>query len=328
MYLLYLEMKRINLWEHKMKKKFTLILTLVGFSLLASACGSSDIDLDNIPNKLDECPQEAEDYDGYKDNDGCPDLDNDSDGVPDTQDQCIFDPEDRDGFNDQDGCPDNDNDGDKMPDNKDKCPNEPEDRDGFKDADGCPDPDNDGDGVLDVNDKCPIDKEDMDNFEDTDGCPEFDNDGDGIKDKFDICPLQPENVNGKEDDDGCPDRARAPLPEQFELVILFNSGTDELTYNSKVKLEEDIVKTLSIYPEHQLLVYLYMPRIELDLPEYLLLINNRSSALANYLYSKGIRENQLRIRTITEELYLKFENKSEDFNQNKKVKFVRKTIKK
>lgn len=31
----------------------------------------------------DECPKESEDYDGYRDGDGCPDPDNDSDGVCD-----------------------------------------------------------------------------------------------------------------------------------------------------------------------------------------------------------------------------------------------------
>ena len=63
--------------------------------------------------------------------------------------------EDFDGFEDSDGCPDLDNDGDGIPDARDLCPNSPEDKDGYQDADGCPDPDNDEDGVLDAQDHCP-----------------------------------------------------------------------------------------------------------------------------------------------------------------------------
>ena len=63
----------------------------------------------------------------------------DGDGVPDRLDQCPRDPEDRDGFDDADGCPEPDNDRDGLPDLDDKCPNEAEDVDGWEDSDGCPD---------------------------------------------------------------------------------------------------------------------------------------------------------------------------------------------
>ncbi|HTJ46737.1 MAG TPA: thrombospondin type 3 repeat-containing protein, partial [Kofleriaceae bacterium] len=63
----------------------------------------------------------------------------DGDGVPDRLDQCPRDPEDRDGFADEDGCPELDNDQDRIPDLEDKCPNEAEDFDGWDDSDGCPD---------------------------------------------------------------------------------------------------------------------------------------------------------------------------------------------
>jgi len=84
-----------------------------------------------------------------------PNADRDRDGVPDRLDRCPDDPEDRDGFEDDDGCPDPDNDKDGIPDTLDKCPNDPEDMDGFEDQDGCPDPDNDQDGVPDASDRCP-----------------------------------------------------------------------------------------------------------------------------------------------------------------------------
>jgi OmpA-OmpF porin, OOP family len=126
-----------------------------------------DSDGDGLNDDVDECPHDPEDFDGYQDEDGCPDPDNDNDGIPDVDDACPNDPEDVDGFEDEDGCPDHDNDGDGLADGIDECPNDPEDIDGFEDEDGCPDPDNDGDGVADVVDKCPNEY-----AETPDGCPE------------------------------------------------------------------------------------------------------------------------------------------------------------
>ena len=98
-----------------------------------------DRDHDGIPDKIDKCPDDPEDLDGFQDDDGCPDLDNDNDGVPDGRDLAPNLPEDRDGFQDEDGRPDFDNDGDGIRDADDKCPNAPEDFNGIQDTDGCPD---------------------------------------------------------------------------------------------------------------------------------------------------------------------------------------------
>ena len=65
-----------------------------------------DADGDGIPDDADQCPNEPEDFDGFEDEDGCPDLDNDGDGIPDEVDVCPLDPEDFDGVQDEDGCPD------------------------------------------------------------------------------------------------------------------------------------------------------------------------------------------------------------------------------
>ena len=94
--------------------------------------------------------------------------DKDQDGVPNKTDACKLEAEDKDGFEDEDGCPDPDNDGDGLLDSDDQCPNEAEDKDGFGDEDGCPDPDNDGDGVLDADDTCP---DELENDDVKDGCP-------------------------------------------------------------------------------------------------------------------------------------------------------------
>ena len=175
-----------------------------------------DRDGDGIKDDVDKCPDDPEDFDGFEDEDGCPDPDNDRDGIPDVDDKCPNIPEDKNGFQDEDGCPEgnkNDRDGDGILDDVDKCPDDPEDFDGFQDEDGCPDPDNDQDGILDVDDLCPNDPEDKDGFEDADGCPDPDNDKDRILDKDDKCPNEPETYNGFQDEDGCPDRGRVVVTD-------------------------------------------------------------------------------------------------------------------
>jgi len=173
--------------------------------------GGRDSDGDGIVDRRDRCRELAEDLDGFRDDDGCPDLDNDRDGVPDERDLAPDAPEDRDGFADHDGAPDPDNDGDGIPDVDDLCPEVPEDLDGQADEDGCPEDlrDLDRDGVPDDRDACPQTPEDVDGFGDKDGCPDPDNDLDAIDDVDDECPDQPEDYNGTDDDDGCPDEGAA-----------------------------------------------------------------------------------------------------------------------
>ncbi|MCH7724323.1 MAG: OmpA family protein [Bacteroidetes bacterium] len=109
------------------------------FGVSVSPFLPSDEDKDGILDEFDECPQDPEDFDGFQDEDGCPDYDNDQDGIPDLQDACPNSAEDFDGFADSDGCPDFDNDQDGIPDSTDDCPNQPETINGFEDEDGCPD---------------------------------------------------------------------------------------------------------------------------------------------------------------------------------------------
>jgi hypothetical protein len=199
-------------------------------------CPDEDNDNDGIPDKLDKCPNDYEDFDGFQDDDGCPDLDNDNDKIPDVNDSCPNEPEDGKGKRPFDGCPSTqeDSDGDGVPDVKDQCPDEPEDKDGFQDGDGCPDTDNDEDGIPDMYDACPNAPEDADGFEDNDGCPDLDNDKDGIPDKQDKCPNQPETLNGVKDDDGCPD-AGEPIvvlrDDKIEVLerVTFVSGQTQLS---------------------------------------------------------------------------------------------------
>ena len=100
---------------------------------------AGDPDRDGVRGDADLCPDRPEDFDGFEDEDGCPDPDNDRDGVPDLIDLAPSLPEDFDGFEDADGRPDLDNDNDGIADRDDLCPDRPEDFDGIEDEDGCPD---------------------------------------------------------------------------------------------------------------------------------------------------------------------------------------------
>lgn len=140
----------------------------------ANECRPKDLDEDTIMDNVDQCPNAAETFNDYKDEDGCPEKDSDNDGLYDDQDSCITVPEDKDNFQDEDGCPEYDNDKDGVVDVTDKCPNEPEDYDGFQDEDGCPEEtgDTDGDGILDDVDMCVKEPETINTYMDEDGCPD------------------------------------------------------------------------------------------------------------------------------------------------------------
>ena len=161
-----------------------------------------DKDGDGFKDDVDKCPVDAEDFDDFADNDGCPEPDNDRDGLKDPDDKCPSEPETKNGFQDDDGCADEvelDRDGDTIPDSVDKCADDPEDNDVFEDEYGCPELYNDQDTVLDIDDRdpqsgrsCANDPEDRDGFEDQDGCPDPDNDKDRLVDVRDKCPNEPE----------------------------------------------------------------------------------------------------------------------------------------
>ena len=111
---------------------------LMGVSWVGVSDG--DPDRDGVFGGSDECPNVPEDFDGFMDEDGCPEDDNDQDGIPDLRDDCPLSPEDFDGVDDEDGCPeDDDRDGDGIPDSVDRCPDQPEVFNAVEDEDGCPD---------------------------------------------------------------------------------------------------------------------------------------------------------------------------------------------
>ncbi len=66
----------------------------VRFAPRPTGSSYADRDGDGIPDFADKCPDQAEDYDGFQDDDGCPDPDNDRDGIPDDEDECPDEPGD------------------------------------------------------------------------------------------------------------------------------------------------------------------------------------------------------------------------------------------
>ena len=269
---------------------------IVGFVFEPSI---GDRDGDGMRDDVDACPDEPEDFDGFADEDGCPDPDNDRDGILDVEDECPMVPEDRDGDHDEDGCPEGsegDRDGDGILDIDDRCPDEPEDLDGFEDADGCPDVDNDSDGVLDVDDLCPMDAEDPDGFEDTDGCPDLDNDEDRILDVDDRCPNRPETYNGTEDEDGCPDTGILVYDNGvftlFEQVH-FAYDSAEILPESNVLLDA-IAASLQGMPQLQL-VEVQGHADDRGTDEYnIALTRDRAAAVVTALQQRGIAPSRLR----------------------------------
>jgi outer membrane protein OmpA-like peptidoglycan-associated protein len=258
--------------------------------------GRQDSDKDGIPDKHDGCPHQAEDIDGFQDNDGCPDFDNDQDGIPDAQDICPDLPEDIDGFQDADGCPDPDNDGDGIIDATDGCPYQAEDIDGFQDNDGCPDPDNDGDGIPDVKDYAPLQAEDFDGFQDYDGVPDFDNDGDGIPDIDDSCPNEPETKNGYRDSDGCPDQVPEVFIEKNEPLILegvtFPTGSATLSLNAR-RILDKVYETLLKNPQLRIEIRGHTDNTG-SRRRNIQVSQERADSVMHYLVARGIGENRLK----------------------------------
>ena len=285
-----------------------------------------DRDGDGLKDDVDQCPDDPEDFDGFKDEDGCPDPDNDNDGIPDVDDRCVMVPEDRDGDHDEDGCPEGsegDRDGDGILDSRDKCPDEPEDRDGFQDQDGCPDPDNDQDGIPDKMDRCPNDPEDKDGFEDQDGCPDPDNDHDGIPDVKDKCPNEPETFNGFEDEDGCPDKGSVIIQDNSIIIlekIKFATASAEILPESN-KILDAVTATLQHHPEFTL-VEVAGHADERATDQYnLKLTQDRVNSVVRALIARGVDRNRLRSKGYGEYCPVDEGHDEKAWEQNRRVEF-------
>jgi len=254
-----------------------------------------------------------------------PPKDRDGDGIVDMEDMCPDDPEDIDEYKDEDGCPDPDNDDDGIADTADKCPQEAEDLDKFQDQDGCPDPDNDGDGILDIRDQAPLTAEDKDGFQDEDGVPDLDNDGDGIADTSDKCPNEAETLNGYQDSDGCPDIKPEPIVEKGESIVLegvnFQTGSVGLTPDAKIVLNE-VVRTLRDNPQIEVEIRGHTDNIG-NLKSNYFLSEQRAESVKNYLVQNGINEGRIRTRGFGSEDPIAPNTTPEGRAKNRRIEFYR-----
>ncbi|MCE9578208.1 MAG: OmpA family protein [Deltaproteobacteria bacterium] len=286
-----------------------------------------DRDGDGIKDDIDKCPDQPEDYDGFEDEEGCPDPDNDRDGILDEDDKCPNVPETKNDFEDEDGCPDgtkNDRDGDGILDEVDQCPDDPEDKDGFEDTDGCPDPDNDKDGILDVDDLCPNDPEDKDGFEDEDGCPDPDNDKDRILDNDDKCPNEPETYNGVEDEDGCPDRGRVILTDTKIMILdkVYFEYNKAIIKKESYPILDAVSATLAGNPDIAL-IEIQGHTDERGNDAYNLeLSDKRAHAVLEYLVGKGIDEKRLQSQGYGETQPVDRRHNDEAWAANRRVEFL------
>ncbi|HEU0032709.1 MAG TPA: OmpA family protein [Kofleriaceae bacterium] len=286
-----------------------------------------DRDGDGLKDDVDKCPDDPEDFDGFEDEDGCPEPDNDRDGILDEDDKCPDIPEDKDNFQDEDGCPEgdkNDRDGDGILDNVDKCPDQPEDFDQFQDEDGCPDPDNDQDGILDVDDLCPNDPEDKDGFEDEDGCPDLDNDKDRILDKDDKCPNEPETYNGTDDTDGCPDRGRVVVTDTaIEILDMIYFEYDKAIIKPQsYPILDAVAATLQGNPSIQL-IEIQGHTDERGNDAYNLdLSDRRAHAVEKYLADKGVDAKRLTAQGYGETQPLDRNHNEAAWAKNRRVAFL------
>jgi OOP family OmpA-OmpF porin len=245
--------------------------------------------------------------------------DRDGDGILDKVDKCPNDPEDKDGFKDEDGCPDNDNDNDGIADKVDKCPNDPEDKDGFEDDDGCPDDDNDKDGLADKVDKCPNEAEDKDGFEDDDGCPDDDNDKDGIADKDDKCPLEPGVPP-----DGCPKKYNLVVvtEKKIELKQTVFFDTNKATIKPvSFPLLNDVAAALRDNPKLTVEVQGHTDS-QGDDAFNKKLSQRRAESVRTYLTGKGVDGSRMVPVGYGEDVPIADNRTAEGRSQNRRVEFV------
>ncbi len=255
-----------------------------------------DRDGDGLPDNVDKCPDQPENYNGFEDADGCPDdPDTDGDGIPDSKDQCVLEPEDKDGYQDSDGCPDPDNDLDTVPDDKDKDPT--------------------------TGKSCANDPEDPDGFEDVDGCPELDNDKDGVPDLEDMCPNEPGPASNK----GCPLKPSLVVVTDKEIKILqqihFQFDKDKIRPES-FKILDAVVDVLKSYPKIHLEIQGHTdnkgaPAYNKNLSE------RRAASVLKYLVEHGVDVGRLVSHGYGMEKPLVSNDTDQGRALNRRVQFIR-----
>ena len=288
----------------------------IGFTYAVDLTIEDDLDGDGIKNQVDSCPEQAEDFDNFEDDDGCPEFDNDNDGIVDSKDNCVNEAEDFDGFEDQDGCPDYDNDGDNISDQKDECPEMAEDFDGFEDTDGCPELDNDKDGIVDANDQCPNVAENFNNYQDTDGCP------DEIPETIQIEEIKPA-IEDQNNSVVPKIKVRVSMPNEFLLdgEAVFSSNTSNIQKGFYKELNQ-IAEMMKSNPS-------FKWRIEGHLDnsgssaERKALSTAMASSVMDYLVSRGVSSKSFQVIGLSDEYPLAPNSTIQGRLKNRRVEIKR-----
>ncbi|TAE84289.1 MAG: OmpA family protein [Bacteroidetes bacterium] len=286
----------------------------------ASTQGCPDTDKDGIADKDDQCPNEA----GPATLKGCPDAD--GDGIIDSKDKC---PNIK-GTLALDGCPDKDGDG--IRDEDDACPTVK----GVALFKGCPD--TDGDGIEDAKDMCP----NLKGVLLTNGCPDTDNDR--VHDGIDKCP----NVSGSPTHAGCPDTDNDGVFDDIDNCVTIpgtaaNKGCPELKKETKQLFQKAlqgiqfetgkaVIKPIS-YPILNAIVKVMQenPSYKLNIGGHtddvgedemnMTLSQDRASAVANYLISKGVNPVKVTASGYGETLPVDTNKSAKGRTRNRRVEF-------
>ena len=297
-----------------------------GFGITFRFGGSKDTDGDGYEDRLDKCPFVPEDFDGFEDEDGCPEWDNDGDALADSVetntgvfisvDSTGTDPNladtDMDEVNDYEEIytyltdPISvDTDGDSLSDG-DEINNYQTDPNSV---------DTDGDDLSDY-DEIFIHQTDPRNA---------DTDGDGFMDGDDKCPLKSETFNGFQDDDGCPDTKPEIIFEKKAPIVLdgvnFKVGSSELTESAKPVLDK-VVRTLKDYKEMYLEINGHTDSSG-SRALNMKLSRKRAESVRRYLINQGIEEYRLRAIGLGPDYPITSNETKEGRFKNRRIEFFR-----
>jgi outer membrane protein OmpA-like peptidoglycan-associated protein len=296
----------------------------IGFSIRFG--GYKDSDGDGVGNSSDKCPRVKEDFDGFEDEDGCPEYDNDEDLLLDSVETNTGE------FIDENntGTDPNsyDSDGDSL--------NDYDEIFTYKsnptksDSDG--DTINDGDEVNLYNTNPALSDTDDDGLSDNDELNIFntdptnpDTDGDGVLDGADKCPIEPENYNGFKDEDGCPDDKPEIVFQKKAPIILegvqFRSGSSKLTGESKVLIQK-VIRSLKDYPEIHLEISGHSDNTG-SRSKNIKLSKQRADSVKEYIVSQGIASNRLRAIGLGPDHPIASNSTKEGRSKNRRIEFYR-----
>jgi len=297
-----------------------------GFGITLRFGGSKDTDGDGLEDRLDKCPTVPEDFDGFEDEDGCPEWDNDGDALADSVEtnSGVFISADSTGTdpNLADTDLDEINDYEEIYTYMTNPISVDTDGDSLSDGDEINNyqtnpisVDTDGDELSDY-DELFLHQTDPRNA---------DTDSDGFTDGDDKCPLKPETFNGFQDDDGCPDKKPEIVFKKKAPIVLegvnFKVGSSELTDSAKLVLDK-VVRTLKDYKDMYLEISGHTDSSG-SRALNMKLSRKRAESVRRYLINQGIEEYRLRAIGLGPDHPVTSNNTKEGRSKNRRIEFFR-----